>query len=127
MRRFSLAAASELLPEARRRIGQIAAMTSDLQQRSAAIQAGDAPAGSVPEAKALEARIDERMGWFRERGVQVKGIAPALLDFPATATIDGERRDVLLCWREGEEEIAFFHPPETGYLGRTPVAVADEI
>jgi hypothetical protein len=127
MRYFTLDDALALLPEARRRIGEVAGMVAELQAHARAIEAGTAAAGEIPEAKALEARIDDRLSWFRAQGVQVKSIAPALLDFPAAATVAGERREVLLCWREGEEEIAFYHPTDTGYLGRTPAATADDI
>ncbi|MGH3441309.1 MAG: DUF2203 domain-containing protein [Nitriliruptorales bacterium] len=122
MRTFTLEEASALLPEARRRIGEVAAMTADLQRLAAEIQeAGEPPPGLLPDAKALEARIHEGLEWFARESIQVKGIAPALLDFPAR-TRDGV---VLLCWREGEEGIAWFHPTDTGYLGRAPISEAD--
>lgn len=81
----------------------------------------------MAEAKAAEASADEQLGWFHRQGIQVKGIAPALLDFPARAVRDGATVHVLLCWREGEDDIAAFHPPETGYLGREPLDRLDEI
>lgn len=114
---FTLDQARELLPEARRRIAEIAEMAAELQRHSRELQRP----GAVAEAKGLEAHIDDRLGWFRERGIQVKGIAPALLDFPAEATVDGETREVLLCWREGEPTITHLHDPDAGYLGRRPM------
>lgn len=116
-RTFTPAEANTVLPEARERLGRVVDMTRDLHELARAVNAGDEGRGGVPEAKALEARIDEALGWFREAGIQVKGIAPALLDFPAE--IDGET--VLLCWREGEDEITTYHPLETGYIGRRPL------
>lgn len=71
-------------------------------------------AGGIAELKALEARLDTHLSPFRDRGVQVKGFAPLLLDFPATR--DG--RSVLLCWLEGEPELAWWHPVELGIMGR---------
>jgi hypothetical protein len=124
---FTLEEARQLLPEARRRLEDIAELSADLQDQALAIHGGEAPNGAIPEAKALEARIDEQLGWFREQGVQVKGIAPALLDFPAKATVSGKRSDVLLCWREGEDDLTHFHPLDTGYLGRRPITAAEEI
>lgn len=111
--------ANDVLPEARRRLSEIVDMTRQLHGIARAVNTGQ-PAeehGGVPEAKALEAHIDEALGWFRERGIQVKGIAPALLDFPAA--VDGET--VLLCWREGEDRVTEYHPIETGYIGRRPI------
>jgi hypothetical protein len=34
---------------------------------------------------------------------------------------------VLLCWREGEEALAWYHPEELGYLGRAPIAELDDV
>lgn len=116
-RTFTPTEANDLLPEARERLDRVVGMTRQLHELARAMNAGESGQGGVPEAKALEARIDEELGWFRDEGIQVKGIAPALLDFPAE--IDGET--VLLCWREGEDEITTYHPLETGYIGRRPL------
>jgi hypothetical protein len=124
---FTFATAAELLPEARRRVAEVAELTGRLQRLAVRINAGDAEPGAVAEAKSLEARIDDGLGWFREQGVQVKGVAPALLDFPARATVDGREQVVLLCWREGEPALAWYHPVETGYLGRAPIAELDDV
>jgi hypothetical protein len=50
-------------------------------------------------------------------GVHVKDLEQGLLDFPSIA--DG--RTVLLCWKLGEKEIAFWHSPEDGFAGRKPL------
>lgn len=42
--------------------------------------------------------MSELLGWFPENGIDLKGLAPLLIDFPAV--LDGE--PVLLCWLEGE-------------------------
>ena len=126
-RTFTYEDAAALLPEAQRRIGEVAALVAELEQLSRAIDAGGVWPGEAPEVESLEARIAEALGWFEQRGIQVKGVAPALLDFPARATADGRVIDVLLCWREGEEAIAWYHPPETGYLGREPIASLDHV
>ncbi|WP_260703845.1 DUF2203 domain-containing protein [Edaphobacter flagellatus] len=50
-------------------------------------------------------------------GVQVKDLEQGLLDFPCI--IDG--KTVLLCWKQGEKEIAFWHSIEEGFAGRKPI------
>ena len=124
---FTYQTAAELLPEARRRVGEVADHSAQLQHLALAIRAGDDREGDVAQAKALEARLDEELGWFRDQGVQVKGVAPALLDFPARARVDGATEVVLLCWREGEDALAWYHPVERGYLGRAPIADLDDV
>jgi hypothetical protein len=50
-------------------------------------------------------------------GVQVKDIEKGLLDFPCV--VDGQT--VLLCWKQGEKEIAYWHSFEDGFAGRKPI------
>ena len=45
------------------------------------------------------------------------GFEAGLVDFPSE--IDGER--VLLCWRSDEDRVAWYHTPEAGFAGRTPI------
>jgi hypothetical protein len=52
-----------------------------------------------------------------EAGVQVKDLGEGLLDFPARHR--GE--DVLLCWKVGEPEVAFWHGLDEGFAGRKPL------
>lgn len=65
------------------------------------------------EAAALSSVVEE----IQEHGVQVKDLDLGLVDFPAIR--DGDV--VLLCWRLGEEEIAFWHGTDEGYAGRKPL------
>lgn len=51
-------------------------------------------------------------------GVQIKDIEVGLIDFPY---LRGEE-EVLLCYRLGEQEIAFWHDLEHGYAGRRPLS-----
>lgn len=50
-------------------------------------------------------------------GVQVKDLEKGLLDFPCLL----EGKTVLLCWKQGEAEIAFWHSAEEGFAGRKPL------
>lgn len=60
----------------------------------------------------------DQLGEITTHSVQLKRIQPILLDFPA----QHNGQDVLLCWREGEPEVAWWHPIHTGIRGRRPVA-----
>ena len=125
--RYTLDEAQALLPEARARIAEAAALVADLQRVLRQLRTGTAPAGTVEQATLLEADVDAAFGWFEDQGVQIKSLAPALLDFPARAIRDGEAVDVLLCWRDDEDAIAYYHPPEGGYAVREPVAFLDRV
>jgi hypothetical protein len=50
-------------------------------------------------------------------GVQVKDLDIGLLDFPCVV----EDEVILLCWKYGEEKIAFWHGLEEGFRGRKPI------
>jgi hypothetical protein len=67
---------------------------------------------AVQEAQDTLAEIDEI-------GVQVKDLEKGLLDFPCI--MDGQT--VLLCWKLGEKEIAYWHTTEDGFAGRKPLDV----
>src|ERR687886_1036912 len=50
-------------------------------------------------------------------GALVKDLDTGLVDFPARH----RGRDVLLCWRLGEDEVAHWHGLEEGFAGRRPL------
>ncbi|HUH98437.1 MAG TPA: DUF2203 domain-containing protein [Anaerolineales bacterium] len=62
-------------------------------------------------------RLDKLLHRILETGAQVKDISIGLLDFPALR--DGH--EVCLCWKYGEERIAFWHEIEAGFAGRQPI------
>jgi hypothetical protein len=68
----------------------------------------------------LERRAAELAGLVEqvhELGVLVKDLDSGLVDFPSVR----EGEEVLLCWRLGEDEVAFWHRPEDGFAGRRPI------
>jgi hypothetical protein len=114
-RLFTVDEARALLPEVTSRTAEITSVRADLSELAAALSQGeDSPLGGVPEMKALEARLHELLAWFGGEGIEVKGWAPVLVDFPAQ--LGGH--DVLLCWLEGEPALGWYHRVELGFPGR---------
>ena len=114
-RTFTVGEARALIPEVRVQIDAIIAARSDLAEIAFALRSGLAsPLGGTPEAKAYEARIDEALGWFTIHGIEVKGIAPVLIDFPALY----RGHSVRLCLLESEPELGWYHRTELGFAGR---------
>ncbi|MGH9245542.1 MAG: DUF2203 domain-containing protein [Acidimicrobiales bacterium] len=112
---FTLSEARALLPDVRRTADRVIGVRADLIELTTDLaRRSPSHLGGVPEAKALEAQLDDLLSWFRTRGIEVKGWAPLLLDFPGV--IDDE--PALLCWLEGEGDIAWYHRPEHGFAGR---------
>ena len=64
-------------------------------------------------ARGLAKTIDEIVA----RGAEVKDLDEGLIDFPALR----EGETVLICWRLGEDEIAWWHRVEDGFAGRRPL------
>ncbi|MBB3114765.1 hypothetical protein FHS18_006925 [Paenibacillus phyllosphaerae] len=62
----------------------------------------------------MRLEIDTIIGNFDRIGVQLKMLEPALLDFPGIV----EGKEVLLCWKEGEDGITHYHGWEEGFAGR---------
>ncbi len=54
---------------------------------------------------------------IQETGCLVKDLEIGLVDFPSLR--DGE--EVYLCWKLGEERIAFYHSIHEGFAGRKPL------
>jgi hypothetical protein len=114
-RTFTLAEARALLPEVVARADQVIAVRADLVELSGDLATGTPSVlGGRAEAKALEARLDDLLSWFRTQGIEIKGWAPLLLDFPGE--VDGE--PALLCWLEGDTGLGWYHRPEHGFAGR---------
>lgn len=55
--------------------------------------------------------------WLAGRGILIRDPETGLIDFPAER--DGRR--VFLCWRLGEEQVAWYHDEQTGFSGRRPL------
>jgi hypothetical protein len=114
---FTVAEARARMPGVLLTTAEIVRTRADLVELRSALEAGiESPLGGIAEGKALEARLHDLLGSF-ESGIQLKGWAPVLIDFPAR--FDGH--DVLLCWLEGEPELAWYHRVELGFAGRRPI------
>jgi hypothetical protein len=116
---FTLQEARAELAGLRPTLAEIIALRADMVELSAALVPGGAPTdlGGLPERKAAEARLNELMTTVQETGAELKGMAPLLLDFPAT--LDGV--DILLCWLEGDTDITWYHRADLGFAGRRPL------
>src|SRR5437016_1206371 len=110
----------ERMVEHRRRLVAAQKQQSDLITRIAG-NGGDMQPSDLREAgEAIEreaAAISECAEQINAAGAQIKSLEEGLLDFPARR---GDE-DVLLCWKLGEDEIAYWHGLEEGFAGRKPL------
>ena len=123
---YTPASARQELARLRPLLDELVAVRADTTELAASLAPGGGPSplGGLPEWKAKAARLDELVTELQQTGVQLKGLAPLLLDFPAE--FDGV--PVLLCWLEGDTELAWYHRLDLGFAGRRrlpPAALTD--
>jgi hypothetical protein len=124
-RLFTLQDALATLPAAARLLLDIQEWKQELEERSVMLEellnttggnghrTGDIAEGrAAVQSAAIE--LDRAFRQMDELGVELKGIENGLLDFPSIR--DG--RIVYLCWRQGEETIAYWHDLNAGFAGR---------
>lgn len=129
--RFTLSRARQILPEVRARLEeavQARAALEGVRQSVAGFSARANLRGGVSldvaaadrwnsTARDASAALEAAMKRLHALGVQVKDLQMGLVDFPALY----RGREVLLCWRLGEPDIAWWHGTEEGFRGRKPV------
>ncbi|HEX6130644.1 MAG TPA: DUF2203 domain-containing protein [Actinomycetota bacterium] len=119
-RRYSLDEARAALPEIRDRVERIRRARRALLDASERLEEAVArDGGGVAGTDSLRARADLRaeVEWFAARGIVLRDPGQGLVDFPSD--LDG--REVFLCWRTGEDDIAWYHELEAGFAGRRPL------
>ena len=128
MRFYTLDEANAAVPRVSVVVHRIRELLAETRSRAAhAAGNGHAPsanghgpdAGSAPERQAgadeLRALVEE----LQRESIVLRDPERGLVDFPARSP---SGRDYLLCFLDGEERIDFWHWPEAGFAGRTPVS-----
>jgi hypothetical protein len=129
-RYFTLEEANEALSEVRplteELVGHRRALV-ELQERQVALTtriAGNGGDVKAHELEEIQEQLDEEVAGIakcvariHEAGALVKDLDDGLVDFPARRGDD----EILLCWRLGEDEIAFWHGLDEGFSGRKPL------
>lgn len=126
-RLFSVEEANKTLPLVRRIVEDVVRqhrswrekiLELDLVASSArADEARDRADELEREAQALAHEIDGYQRELDELGILLKDRRLGLVDFPS----EMGGRHVLLCWRQGEVEVQFWHEEDAGYAGRQPL------
>ena len=112
---FTVAEARTILVELMPTLQRFIVLRADAAELGSSIR-GQSLGGAM-ELHELNQRLERLMRTIQETGVQVKGWAPLLMDFPAH--LDGD--PVLLCWLEGDLSLAWYHKADVGFPGRRPL------
>jgi hypothetical protein len=119
-RLYTLEEANAQLPDLRERLprlriardGLIAA-SERIKEAVASDGGGVAEAGWFTHQQTLKTELEH----LAERGILLRDPEIGLIDFPA----ERGGRPVYLCWRLGEDEVAWYHEANAGFGSRKPL------
>ncbi|TLS37556.1 DUF2203 domain-containing protein [Pseudalkalibacillus caeni] len=128
---FTLEEANEILPEVSKELARIKQIKEEfnelyqqlqmhhktLQYRHKTRADADIMFKKETQMEFMEIEVKTYIRNIVSKGVEIKAIDQGLLDFPAQK--DGE--EIMLCWKEGEEEINYYHGTDEGFAGRKPI------
>jgi hypothetical protein len=121
---FTLQEANRSLPLVSRIVRDIVNARGQASQLQAKIEET-----SPTEAARLQGQLRDIMSHLQnyvdelqDIGIELKDYDMGLVDFPARHG----GQDIYLCWKMGEEKIAYWHELETGFAGRQPVTLLEE-
>lgn len=126
---FTQAEANAMLPLVRSIVADVAALARAMSERYEPlwkIYHGD---GAIDDAHREEFRgleeslardqdtMKEYVRELTQLGIELKDLQVGLVDFPCWM----EEREVYLCWRLDEPEVAHWHELDAGFAGRQPL------
>jgi hypothetical protein len=124
-RRFTLIEANKSLPLVKRVVADIVHTHAEASKLQQSIERGTPKA----EQSSIQDRLDQAMHRLEdyvdelaEIGCELKDYQMGLIDFIGRH----QGRDICLCWKLGEEKIAYWHELESGFAGRKPVTLLSE-
>jgi hypothetical protein len=127
---FSLEEANEMLPFVDQELKKMQALKHNFEEKYAELRIkknehAEKPGSEKDPFFVMEAELEflqiEARGLiqnFQLSGVELKDIDTGLVDFPALM----EGQEVLLCWKQGEDRIRFYHGNQDGFAGRKPIS-----
>jgi hypothetical protein len=113
--------ASAALPRVSAQVHRIRELVQEARQRGdVASGNGHKPSSNGHNATGGEGDTELRalVESLQRDGIILRDPDRGLIDFPAQSP---SGRDYLLCWLDGEEAIDWWHWPDAGFAGRTPL------
>ncbi len=130
-RYFTLQEANGELPWLIERLAQVRGLLASIEDLKASAESIIKKAGSNGHSKSspnpdkLQADVEqanrkvmETLRAVAEKGIILRDHTTGLSDFPSK---NADGKEIYLCWMSGEERIAFWHTPESGFAGRQPL------
>ena len=114
--------ATAALPRVRAQVQRIRELITQARQRGARASGnGHAPSSNGQDGGSAEGDTELRslVEDLQRDGIVLRDPERGLIDFPAQAA---SGREYLLCWLDGEDAIEWWHWPDAGFAGRTPLS-----
>jgi hypothetical protein len=121
---FTVAEANQALPYVSRIIEDVTAAYQRIVELRRQLERAEPGANEEVEREYEQTmdRLSKLVDELHDVGVELKDFEKGLIDFPAWH----EGREILLCWKQGEEEVGYWHETDAGYAGRQSVQVLQE-
>ncbi|GIV07310.1 MAG: hypothetical protein KatS3mg017_0512 [Fimbriimonadales bacterium] len=122
-RYFTVTEANALLPELRVKLLRLQAMLQRLREeygeKELELLKLQRTNGKHPEwgESGVALEIHKAVDELHKMGVYIKDIDEGIVDFPHMR----EGREVMLCWRLGEDRVQYYHELDSGFRGRKPI------
>ena len=118
---FSVEEANSSLSYVRRIVDDITAVYQQIvEMRRKLEELGESQFSLSPDSEYEQ--LMDRLGLLVDElhgmGAELKDFEKGLVDFPSRQN----DREVLLCWKQGEDRIEHWHEVDSGYAGRQPIA-----
>jgi hypothetical protein len=122
---FTATEANAMLPLVRAIVKDITTLAEELSERQQRLvrvrERGEQTPAHEEEWKNVQEemehgqeRLEEYVHELNNLGIQLKDYFVGLIDFPCMMA----GREVLLCWKQGEPEVGFWHEVDAGFAGR---------
>jgi hypothetical protein len=127
-RYFGIDEANDRVAQARPMLEQLRADRDHIAKVQRELERGRGTNGSAEHAEQLAEleddirevvrRMQASVGQIDAWGITLRDISTGLIDFPALAN----GRPIWLCWRLGEDDIAWWHEVNAGFDSRQPLS-----
>jgi hypothetical protein len=120
VRYWTLEEARAELPRVRDQVQRIRRLVAEARARGSHAAGNGHSVSSNGHGAAQEGDTELRalVESLQRDGIVLRDPERGLIDFPARSA---SGRDYLLCWLDGEDAIDWWHWPDAGFAGRTPL------
>ena len=107
----------EELRDDRERVAEIQSVLQRERENNGSAEHAEQLADKEEEIRDIVQRMQHAVAQIDDWGITLREISTGLIDFPALAN----GRPIWLCWRLGENDIAWWHEANEGFDSRQPL------